>query len=296
MSAIVRLWVGSAGSRIRIRRALPSTLLVHATTSLCTASLALPLAASVPAQGLAEQRSVGALFTALRLFDSLTTSPLSFGGVPALVLLLVAPLLQVLWLRAQLKVAPIHEHARGAARRYKHACAVYLGSAAYAAVLLGVAALVSRLVEALLGFSHNVRLQETSGLLASAPLVLAALLHAPSVCDQAQLALARGAPLSRALVLGATRSADLKVCAIRGAFGLVTAGLVLMSVTPRLWLGTSPEAAVWLFLLAQLTAVGRTAVRAAWLAWLVERSSLSGHLDLDAEGLAQPEVGLRDAE
>lgn len=273
MNRVAALWVGMAGLRLRIRRAAPSTLLVHGVTSLCTASLALPLAASVPEQGLAEQPAVGALFTAVRLFDSLTGSPLRYGALPGLVLLALAPFLQVLWLRAQLTAAPIHEHARRAARVYKQACAVYLASAAYAGLLFGAASLIARAFDLLFAFTHNVRLQQSSGLVVATPLVLAALLHAPSLCDSAQLALARGERLSRELVVDVVRSVDLRVCAVRAGFALAIAGLVLVSLAPRLWTGAQPTAAAWLFLLAQLTAAGRTLVRATWLAWLVERST-----------------------
>lgn len=263
-------WAKTAGLRGRVRGAAPSTLLVHAVTSLCTASFALPLAASVPEQGLAEQPSVGALFTAVRLLDSLSGSPLRYGGLPALVLLLVAPFLQVLWLRAQLTASPIHEHARAAWQVYKQACAVYFASAAYAGLLLAAASLVTRVGELLFAFTHNVRLQESSGLVLATPLVLAALLHAPTLCDRAQLALARGETLSRALVIEVLRAVDLRMCAVRAGCALATMSFVLISMAPRLWTGIEPQAGLWLFVLAQLTAAARSLVRALWLAWLAE--------------------------
>lgn len=282
MSAIAALWADTAGLRARMRRAAPSTLLVHVVTSLCAAGFAFPLAASVPEQGLAEQPAVGALFTAVRLFDTLAGSPLRFGALPGLVLVLVAPFLQVLWLRSQLVAAPLHEHARSAAGVYKLACAAYLAVAAYSGLLLLAAALVASALELLLGFSHNVRLQQTTGLLFATPFVLAVLLHAPSLLDRMQLALARGERLSRELVIEVVRAVDLKVCGVRACLAFATACLVLISVAPRMWTGTNPRAAVWLFLLAQLTAAGRTLARALWLAWLVERSEAS-----EATGAAQ---------
>lgn len=272
MSGVAAIWTRTAAVRTRIKRAAPSTLLVHGVTSLCTASFALPLAASVPEQGLAEQPAVGALFTAIRLLDTFTGAPLRYGALPGVLLLLLAPFLQVLWLRAQLIAAPLHEHARAAAAVYKQACAVYFASAAYAALLFAASSVIARLGESLFAWSHNVRLQQSSGLVVATPLVLAALLHAPSLCDRAQLALARGERLSRELVWEVVRSVDLKVCAVRAAFALGTAMLVLMSVAPRMGTGTTPSAAVWLFLLAQLTAAGRTALRAIWLAWQTEHN------------------------
>jgi len=239
---------------------------------LCTATFALPLAASVPSQGLAEQPAVGALFTAVRLFDTLTGSPLRYGALPGLVLLVLAPFLQVLWLRAQLTAAPLHEHARAAAAVYKQACAVYFATATYAALLFAASSLIAHLGELLFVFSHNVRLQQSSGLVVATPLVLAALLHAPTLCDQAQLALARGERLSRELAWQVLRTVDLRTCAVRAGFAIATATLVLFSIAPRMSTGTTPSAAIWLFLLAQLTAAARTAVRAIWLAWLTEQT------------------------
>lgn len=270
MRSVATIWAGTAGVRARIRRAAPSTLLVHGVTSLCTASFALPLAASIPEQGLAEQPAVGALFTAVRLFDTLTGSPLRYGALPGLVLLALAPFLQVLWLRAQLIKAPLHEHARAAAQVYKQACAVYFASAAYAAFLFAASSVISNLGELLFHFSHNVRLQQSSGLVLATPLVLAAILHAPTLCDQAQLALARGEHLSRERLRDVVRAVDLKVCATRAIFAVATAASVLFTMAPRMWTGTTPKAAVWLFLLAQLTAAARTVLRAIWLAWLTE--------------------------
>jgi hypothetical protein len=107
---------------------------------------------------------------------------------------------------------------------------------------------------------------------------LAALLHAPSLCERAQLALARGERLKLELVLEVLRAVDLKVCVVRAGFAAVTAGLVLVSLLPRMWTGTNSSAAFWLFIVAQLTAAMRTLARAAWLAWLVERSGT--HLEL----------------
>jgi len=272
MSRLAALWADTAGLRARMKQAAPSTLLVHAVTSLCTASLALPLAASVPEQGLAEQPAVGALFTAVRLFDTLTGSPLRYGALPGLVLLVLAPFLQIVWLRAQLTAAPLYEHARAAAQVYKQACAVYFATAAYAGLLLIASSLIGRLGELLFAFSHNVRLQQSSGLVLATPLVLAALLHAPTLCDRAQLALARGEQLRREQLSQVVRAVDLRTCAVRAAFALATASLVFLSIAPRMWTGTTPKAAIWLFLLAQLTAAARTLLRATWLAWLTEQT------------------------
>lgn len=272
MSRLAAMWVGTAPVRARIQRAAPSTLLIHAVTSLCTATFALPLAASVPEQGLAEQPAVGALFTAVRLFDTLTGSPLRYGALPGVVLLALAPFLQVLWLRAQLTAAPLHEHARAAAAVYKQACAVYFATAAYAALLFAASSQIAKLGELLFVFSHNVRLQQSSGLVVATPLVLAALLHAPTLCDRAQLALARGEIPTRDLAWQVLRTVDLRTCAVRAGFALATATLVLVSIAPRMSTGTTQSAAIWLFLLAQLTAAARTLLRAIWLAWLTEQN------------------------
>jgi hypothetical protein len=272
-ASLAAWWTGSAPLRVRMRRAATGSLLVHAVSSLCAAGFVLPLAASVPEQALAEQPAVGALFTAVRVFDTLIGSPLRYGAVPGFLMLVLAPFLQVLWLRAQLVAAAVHEHARAAAHVYKDACFVYLASSAYAGVLLAAALGVARCCEWLLHFSHNLRLQQTTGIVLAAPLVLAALLHAPCLCDQAQLALARGERWSRALVLDTLRSVDLRMCSLRAGFAAGSATLVLVTLLPRMWLGTTASTGLWLFALSQLTAAARTLVRGAWLAWLAERAT-----------------------
>jgi hypothetical protein len=272
MARLSAWWARTAHVRARMRLAAPSTLMVHAVQSLCTAGFVVPLAASVPEQALAEQPAVGALFTAIRMLDNLTGSPLRYGAVPALALLVVTPFLQVVWLRAQLTAAPLPEHARVAASVYKQACLNYLAGINYSALLVSLAWLVARAAELALGWTHNLRIQQTCGLLLAAPCGLAALLHAPSVLDKAQLALARGEPVHPLTVL---RSVDLRVCAMRAGFSAGAVLLVLLTLLPRLWLGTNGTSALVLFVLAQLTAAARTLARAAWLAWLA--------------GLAEPE-------
>lgn len=272
MISFAALWAQTSGQRVRMRRAATSTLLVHGVSALCAAGFVLPLAASVSEQALAEQPAVGALVTAIRLFDSLTGSPLRFGAVPGVLLLLVTPFLQVLWLRAQLIAAPLHEHARSAATVYKSAYAVYFAGLAYAALLMLIGFGLARGFELLLRPTHNLRLQQTTGLCFALPFVLAALVHAPCVLDRAQLALARGEQLSGALFWEVIRSVDIRVCGVRAGFAAATACLVLLSLAPRLWLGTTATTGAWLFVLAQLTAAARTLARGAWLAWLAEHS------------------------
>lgn len=266
MTSFAELWAESAALRARMKRAAPSTLLVHAVNALCAAAIVVPLAWGVPEQPLSEQPAVGALVTAIRLFDALTSSPLRAGALPALMMLVITPFLQVLWLRAQLEAAPLHEHARSAAQSYKSACVTYLACAVYAALLVALASALARGVELLLGPTHNLRVQQTTGLLFAAPLVLAAWLHAPSVLDRLQLCLASREQPTWEVV----RTVDLRVCAVRAGFAAATVGLVLVSLAPRLWLGTSATTGAWLFVLAQLAAATRTLLRGAWLAWLAE--------------------------
>lgn len=263
------LWAQTTGLRARMQRATPSTLLVHGVNALCAAGFMVPLAASVPDQPLAEQPAVGALTTAIRLLDELTGAPLRLTAIPAVIMLVITPFLQVLWARAQLIAAPLDEHARSAARSYKSAWIAYVASAAYSASLILLAFGIAQGLELLLRGTHNLRLQQTTGLMFALPCVLAALLHAPCLLDRTQLALARG-ELNRERIWNIVRSVDLRVCAVRAGFGAVTAGLVLLSFAPRMWLGTTPTSGVWLFVLAQLTAAARTLLRATWLAWLAQ--------------------------
>jgi hypothetical protein len=122
------------------------------------------------------------------------------------------------------------------------------------------------------------------GLLFAAPLVFAALVHAPSLLDRAQLELARGERLGRAQVWAVFRVVDLRVCGVRAALAVATASLVPLSLLPRMWLGTTPSTALWLFLLVQLAAALRTLARGAWLAWLVEHSAAHAPLPAAAPG------------
>jgi hypothetical protein len=253
-----------------MRTALAASGLCHGVTNVCALAAALSLASSAPATPLPEPVHVGELFTVVRLFDALAGSPLRHGLLPGVLLLAAAPLLRVLWLRAQLTAAPLPVHARAAAAVYRQALAVHALGLAYAALLLGLALLVARGLGAALAGYHDERLAQCSGLLAAAPLVLAALSHAPSVADRAQLELARGSDrLWPALRQGLTH-VGARECGLRAVCELSVAGLGLAALLPRLWLGS--QALVALLLTSQLCALGQTAVRAAWLAWLSERA------------------------
>lgn len=265
----------TSGVRARAGRALKATLLIHTVNSLCAAALVVPVALSVPENPLPEQPAVGALYTAVRVFDVLTGSPWRYGGVPAFALLVVTPFLQVLWLRAQLRPGALHEHARSAADAYKPAALMYVLGASLAALLMNAAFSLFRGCGLLLAATHNVRLQQSVGLLFALPLVLAALVYAPSLLDRAQLVLAQGHTLRRESLRDALRSVDLRVCSVRAGFVLASAALLLLSFAPRLWLGTSPSSSMTLFVVAQLTAAARTLTRALWLAWLCERVEAS---------------------
>ena len=270
MMSWVSMLPGTSAVRARAARAFKATLLIHAVNSLCAAALVVPVALSVPETPLPEQPAVGALYTAVRIFDVLSSSPLRYGGIPAFALLVVTPFLQVLWLRAQLLRGALHEHARAAADAYKQACLVYVCGALFAALLTNVAFLSFRGGALLLAGTHNVRLQQSVGLLFASPFALAALVYAPSLLDRAQLALAQGHTLSRARLQDVVRSVDLRVSTVRAAFLLASAALVLLSFLPRLWLGTNPGSSTTMFVIAQLAAAARTLTRAAWLAWLCD--------------------------
>jgi hypothetical protein len=119
--------------RERLRRAWPATLLVFLMTSLCTANSVMVLAMRVPSDQLAESASVLALYTLVKLFDSIAPAPLRYTTLPGLTLLVCAPLLQVLWLRALQRSGSLQEHAQHAKHVYWHAGALYLAGLAYTA-------------------------------------------------------------------------------------------------------------------------------------------------------------------
>ena len=214
------------------------------------------------------------LFTVVRLVDALAGSPLRHMLLPGLVLLAAAPLLRVLWLRAQLMAAPLSEHARAAAAVYPQAAAVHALGLAYAALACGLGLLAGRALAALLAGYHDERLAQCAGALAAAPLLFAGLLHAPCVADRAQLELARGAARVWPALREGLRAADLPSCSLRGACELGVAVCALLALLPRLWLGSGAFVAV--LCASQLCTLGQTALRAAWLAWFSERAVRAG--------------------
>ena len=276
-------------TRHRMRRALVASALVHGVTSVCALSSALTLASSAPTTPLAEPVHVGELFTVVRLLDALTASPLRYGLLPGLVLLAAAPLLRVLWLRAQLMAADVSAHARAAAQVYPQALALHALTLAYSALLLGLAGLLARGVGAALAASHDLRLQQCAGLAIGLPFALAAIVHGPSVADRAQLELARGERQVLPALFEGLRGVDGRTCALRAACELGVALLALLVLLPRLWLGSS--AWVALLMASQLCALGQTAVRAAWLAWLTERAVRTGCAPGPAQLSPTPESG-----
>lgn len=262
--------------RRRIRQAAPTSVLVFVITGMCTAGVVIPLAGSVPARSLAEQPEVLGLYTAVRLLDSWVATPLRFSGLPAISLIIVAPFLQVAWLRAHLMDSPLHEHARAAASVYLQACAVYMAGGVYAALLVLVGSGGAHLAEWLLHGTHDLRLSQSVGLAVSAPFWLGATVHAPSLTDRVQLELARGRRLGVRPLRAALRAVDLRACLVRAGFGLGSLLVLGLALLPRVWLGAPAAAETWrswlLLLLALVATLGRTLLRSAWLAWLSARA------------------------
>ncbi|MET0388802.1 MAG: hypothetical protein ABW321_22710, partial [Polyangiales bacterium] len=201
--------------RERLRRAVPATLLLHASTSLCALAGAMPLASSIPAGGIVDSPVVGRLYTWVRLYDTGGSHPVRYGALPLLVALLLTPFLRVVWLSALSGEAPLHEHARSASRRYPQALAVWAVCAGYGLGLCGIAWLIAQGTSLALGFSHDVRLQQCSGGLLALPFVLAALIHAPCVSDLAHVQLARGTPGARSALTVALAGIDRRACLVR---------------------------------------------------------------------------------
>lgn len=270
--------------RSRLLQALPATLLVHTITSLCTAAFVLPLASSVPASALSEKPAVLSAYTAIRLLDVMTSSPWRYAAVPTLTLLFLTPLLQVLWLHAQLLRAPLHEHARSAGTLYARACLVYAASFGYAALLVGLARLCFLIAEHGLSATHNLRLQQSVGWMLAAPFLLAASVHASSLLDSVQLELTRQRQLSLQVLCSAIAAVDRRVLLVRAGFGFGMLSIVALELLTRAMAPdtlaeaqTPPAESPWLwwamFGLAQIAALARTGLRAVWLAWLTQHTA-----------------------
>ena len=261
--------------KLRLRSALAASGLAHAVTSLCALASALTLASGAPSQPLAEPVRVGELFTAVRLLDAAAASPLRYGLVPGLLLFLAAPLLSVIWLRAQLSAAPLPGHARAAAEVYPHALALHALGLTVSAALVGTGALLGRLASSVLAGSHDLRLQQSAALCLAAPLALSAFVYVPCLIDRAQLELVRGTRKWLCALRVGVRGVDARSCGLRAACQLGVSVLAGVALLPRLWLGS--DALVALLLATQLCALGQTALRATWLAWLTERAESAGH-------------------
>jgi hypothetical protein len=260
--------------RQRLRSALAASGLAHIVTSACALASALTLASGTTALPLAEPVRVAELYTVLRLLDAATASPMRYGLIPSLLLLAAAPLLCVIWLRAQLVAAPLSSHARAAARVYPRALAIHALGLTYSALLLALGSLLGLAATKLLAGTHDLRLQQSAAWLLAAPCVVAAFVHAPCVADRAQLELVRGADRLLPALLRGVNAVDARTCGLRAACQLSVVLLALVCLLPRLWLGS--EASVALLLASQLSALGQTAVRASWLAWLTERAEQAG--------------------
>jgi hypothetical protein len=263
--------------RERLWQAGPATLLVFLITSLCTANSVMVMAMRVPSAELAESSSVLALYTLVKLVDAIAPTPLRYTALPGLTLLVCAPLLQVLWLRALQQRGSLPEHAHHAKGMYRHAAALHLTSLAYTALLMSLGIGLAQLVASALAEADIPGFALCLELLVAVPPWLAALCHGPSVVDRLQLELARGATLDRPLLIAALREVDLRVCATRAGFGLVALACTALALLPRVWLGVASATAwaawaSWLLWAAALAgSFARTTLRAAWLAWLTER-------------------------
>jgi hypothetical protein len=258
--------------RARLRAALPATLLVHATTTLCALAASLPLAAAVPEGKVLESPAVGALFTAIKLLDIGAASPWRIGALPMCVALLLMPFLRVVWLRAQLIAAPLYEHARAGLPLYAPAVCVCAACGLYQVVLaLGAwgFALLTRL--SLTG-THDARLQDCAGLLLASPWLWALFVQAPTLADLAQLALVKGAARPLSALLAAWQQADRRMLAVRTAYAAAMAVVLGASLGLRLAIEADVSRTAWSFVwIGQVSALLQTGLRAGWCAWLVER-------------------------
>jgi hypothetical protein len=258
----------------RLRKALPATLFVHASTMLCALGGALPLASSVDAGGLVDKPIVGAIYTSVRLADTFSANPWRYAALPVACVWLLTPFLRVFWLSAQLTEAPVHSHARGAWRRYRQAAGVYAACVLYAALLVLSAWLIAQAAIWVLDITHDARLQQCMGLLLAAPLLLAALIHAPCLSDLAHAQLARGMTDARGALQSAFAGIDVRACCVRAGCEVAIWAVLALSLVPRLWLGTDSAGTWLLFGIVQLCALAQTALRALWCAWLTEHYRL----------------------
>lgn len=260
--------------KARLRKAMQATLFVHVSTALCAFSGALPWAHSVAAGGLEDSELTGTIYTSVRLFDVFAAQPWRYAAIPVACLALLTPFLRVLWLSAQLTQAPLHAHARSAWRRYRPAASVYVACSAYSALLVLCAWLIALAVEWLLSGSHDVRLQQCLAALVAAPFALLALLHAPCLSDLAHAQLARGVTDARVALRSAFAGIDARACYVRAGCELSIWSALVLGLSLRLWLGTSPSASWTLLAIGQLCALAQTALRALWCAWLTEHYRL----------------------
>jgi hypothetical protein len=257
----------------RMRQALPAALVAHGCNTLCALATALPLADSVGAAPSAlTTPKAAALSVAMRLLDQTSDHPFRYLGLPLAVTLLTAPFLLLLWLHASATRAALELHARAAARQYLRACGVRVGCAAYAALLLVAAAGLGYASYRLLAGTHDLRLQTYVGLLAAAPFMLA-LLHAASLHDAAHAALCQGAGSTRAALRSAFALTTAQLVLTRSVFALGGLFLTLAgSYLPRALFGLSTTGSLASLLAGQVFALLSTLLRGAWLALLTRRA------------------------
>lgn len=254
----------------RLARAWPVTIGLHVFQCLFAATFALPFVQSVPVPGILLRPRVAEWVGALRIGDSFDDGIGARALLPLALAALNYPWLSVAWIHALSLEAPFAEHARFALGRYRAA----IGVAALVALSLIGVALGTGLLEHGLGrwlAESDDRTVDLTRLAFVVPGVVAAV-WIVTAQDTAYAAVSGGANGVRAILAGAVRGSTPRLVLERT---LLIAAQIALTVTawglPRLGLGPGTAADFVVLVATQSVMFVVTCLRAAWLAWILER-------------------------
>lgn len=272
----------------RVWRARSALALVHGVKTLLGAAFALPTtwALAGAGRGPAVAADLAQWISVMRLGAELPELAPRYGLVPLAAAILLAPWLQLVWLRAldQPAVAggpdgqrddpgqsSLPEQLRWGLSRYRTGVAIWLLTGAHLALILAAAAGAALGLPALSAGLHDQRTADLCAVAALSPFALAAV-HALCVRDACVAAAVRGERSLRRLLAAARAQVGWALVLSRVAW-LATPVLViaLAELVSRVLMPAGAASTASALVLGQLAALLATAARGAWLATLLSR-------------------------
>lgn len=256
---------------VRVSGAWPVTIGLHVFQCVFAATFALPFVRSVSVPGMLLAPQVAQWVGLLRLGDGFNEGAGVRAVLPLALAALNYPWLSVAWLRALSAEAPFTEHAQYALGRYRAAIGVALSVGLGLAVIAVSCAFAAVGVGAVLRAGQSERVLDLARLACFVPGAIAAV-WLVTLQDAGYAAVSGNRRGWRVIARAALHRVTVRLVALRVVLLVGQAVLALAAwAIPRLTLGPGTASDFVVVVTTQSAAFLMTCLRAAWLAYVLER-------------------------